>query len=58
MQYMFVNLLTYNYHNYYDRVRYCDERDCVSVRSHISKITVQTSPIFMHVDCGRGSVLL
>ena len=31
---------------------------CLSVRSHISKVTCQTSRNFLHVACGRGSVLL
>ena len=40
-------------------VKYCDQRVCMSVRSHISTTTHPNFTKFStHVTCGHGSVLL
>jgi len=40
---------------------YCDDRVCLSVRVFVClspKLQVRSSPIFVHVTCGHGSVLV
>jgi len=37
---------------------YCDERVCLCVRLSAILPRVRSSPFFVHVSCGRGSVLL